>query len=453
MQALFSIFMALVTLGILVTIHEFGHYWVARRCGVHVLRFAVGFGRPLLAHTGRNGTEFTLCAIPLGGYVKMLDERDAESGITDENRAQSFNAQPVRNKLAIVAAGPAANFALAILVLFALFLRGETGLAPIIESVEVGSIAAEAGLKVGQEIVAVDSEPTRTVQNVRFALLQRLGDTGTIEIAIGSPLSDVQQSYPLAINRWLGDAEAPDPALALGLTLGVLPLAPVVGSLVAGDAAQEAGFEVGDRIVSANGDVIETWMQWVKTVRARPGESIDVGILRDNQLMKLEVVPLSRTSGGNEAVGAVGMGVVIPEIPEERIRRQGHNPIQAFAAAVERTYSLTIFTFESMWKMVQGLISTKNLSGPISIAQVAASTAESGFTTWLSFLALLSISLGAINLLPIPVLDGGHIVFHALEGIFGRPVPEQIQMMSYQLGLAAVFTLMMFAIYNDVARL
>jgi len=226
----------------------------------------------------------------------------------------------------------------------------------------------------------------------------------------------------------------------------------VVGSLVAGDAAQEAGFEVGDRIVSANGDVIETWMQWVKTVRARPGESIDVGILRDNQLMKLEVVPLSRTSG-NEAVGAVGMGVVIPEIPEERIRRQGHNPIQAFAAAVERTYSLTIFTFESMWKMVQGLISTKNLSGPISIAQVAASTAESGFSTWLSFLALLSISLGAINLLPIPVLDGGHIVFHALEGIFGRPVPEQIQMMSYQLGLAAVFTLMMFAIYNDVARL
>ena len=453
MQALFSIFMALVTLGILVTIHEFGHYWVARRCGVHVLRFAVGFGRPLLAHTGRNGTEFTLCAIPLGGYVKMLDERDAESGITDENRAQSFNAQPVRNKLAIVAAGPAANFALAILVLFALFLRGETGLAPIIESVEVGSVAAEAGLKVGQEIVAVDSEPTRTVSNVRFALLQRLGDTGTIEIAIGSPLSDVQQSYPLPINRWLGDAEAPDPTLALGLTLGVLPLAPVVGSLVAGDAAQEAGFEVGDRIVSANGDVIETWMQWVKTVRARPGESIDVGILRDNQLMKLEVVPLSRTSGGNEAVGAVGMGVVIPEIPEERIRRQGHNPIQAFAAAVERTYSLTIFTFESMWKMVQGLISTKNLSGPISIAQVAASTAESGFSTWLSFLALLSISLGAINLLPIPVLDGGHIVFHALEGIFGRPVPEQIQMMSYQLGLAAVFTLMMFAIYNDVARL
>ncbi len=452
MQALFSIFMALVTLGILVTIHEFGHYWVARRCGVHVLRFAVGFGRPLLAHRARNGTEFTLCAIPLGGYVKMLDERDAESGITDENRAESFNAQPVRNKLAIVAAGPAANCALAVLVRFALFLRGETGLAPIIESVEVGSIAADAGLQVGQEIVAVDSEPTRTVSNVRFALLQRLGDTGTIEIAIGSPLSDIQQSYPLPITRWLGDAEAPDPTLALGLTLGVLPLAPVVGSLVAGDAAEEAGFDVGDRIVSANGEVVETWMQWVKTVRARPGESIDVGILRDNQLMKLDVVPVSRTSG-NEAMGAVGMGVVVPEIPEERIRRQGHNPVQALVAAVERTYSLTIFTFESMWKMVQGLISTKNLSGPISIAQVAASTAESGFATWLSFLALLSISLGAINLLPIPVLDGGHIVFHALEGIFGRPVPEQIQMMSYQLGLAAVFTLMMFAIYNDVARL
>lgn len=449
MQVLFSIFMALVTLGILVTIHEYGHYWVARRCGVRVLRFAVGFGRPLATRVDKHGTEFALCAIPLGGYVKMLDERDESQDVSDVNRHESFNAQPVRNKLAIVSAGPAANFLLAIVVLFGLFLRGETGIAPIIEVVEPGSVAFDAGLGQGQEIVAVDGEPTQTVADVRFALLKRLGDTGTIEVAVGSGLSDLRQSYSLPIDRWLGGAEAPDPTRALGLTLGIPPLTPTIGSLVSNGPAMRAGFIVGDDIIEADGREISTWFQWVDLVRARPGEPLDVTVERNGMPVKLTVVP---DRSGAE-VGSVGMGVVIPEIPADRIRRQGRNPLEAMMAAVERTYALTVFTFESMWKMIQGLISTKNLSGPIAIAQVAASTAESGFTTWLSFLALLSISLGAINLLPIPVLDGGHIVFHSLEGLLGRPVPEQIQMMSYQVGLLAVFTLMVFAIYNDVARL
>ncbi|MGB0222714.1 MAG: RIP metalloprotease RseP [Luminiphilus sp.] len=452
MQVLFSVVMALVTLGILVTIHEYGHYWVARRCGVRVLRFAVGFGRPLAMRVDRHGTEFALCAIPLGGYVKMLDERDEAQDVTLENRHESFNAQPVRNKLAIVSAGPVANFLLAILVLFGLFLRGETGVAPVVEAVEPGSVAHGVGLMRGQEIVAVDGMSTQTVSNVRFALLKRLGDTGTIDIAVGSALSDLQQTYALPIDRWLGGAEAPDPVRALGLTLGIPPLQPTVGSLVEDAPATRAGFEVGDTIVEAGGQAISTWSQWVDLVRAAPGQSVAVRVERNGQPVNLTVVPRSSGTSGAE-VGSVGMGVVIPDIPEDRIRRQGRGPVEALAAAIERTFSLTVFTFESMWKMVQGLISTKNLSGPIAIAQVAASTAESGFTTWLSFLALLSISLGAINLLPIPVLDGGHIVFHSLEGLLGRPVPEQIQMMSYQVGLLAVFTLMMFAIYNDVARL
>ena len=452
MQVLFSIVMALVTLGILVTIHEYGHYWVARRCGVRVLRFAVGFGRPLAMRVDRHGTEFALCAIPLGGYVKMLDERDEGQDVTVENRHESFNAQPVRNKLAIVSAGPAANFLLAILVLFGLFLRGETGIAPVVEAVEPGSVAHDVGLMQGQEIVAVDGASTPTIANVRFALLKRLGDTGTIDISVGSALSNLQQTYALPIDRWLGGAEAPDPTRALGLTLGIPPLQPSIGSLVEDGPATRAGFKVGDTIIEADGQTISTWSQWVDLVRAAPGQSLVVRVERDGQSLDLTVVPRSTGTSGAE-VGSVGMGVVIPDIPEDRIRRQGRNPVEALSAAIERTFSLTVFTFESMWKMIQGLISTKNLSGPIAIAQVAASTAESGFTTWLSFLALLSISLGAINLLPIPVLDGGHIVFHSLEGLFGRPVPEQIQMMSYQLGLLAVFTLMVFAIYNDVARL
>ena len=452
MQVLFSIVMALVTLGILVTIHEYGHYWVARRCGVRVLRFAVGFGRPLAMRVDRHGTEFALCAIPLGGYVKMLDERDGGQDVTAQNRHESFSAQPVRNKLAIVSAGPVANFLLAILVLFGLFLRGETGIAPVIEAVEPGSVAHYVGLMQGQEIVAVDGTSTQTISNVRFALLKRLGDTGTVDISVGSALIDLQQTYTLPIDRWLGGAEAPDPTRALGLTLGIPPLQPSVGSLVEGGPATRAGFEIGDTIIEADDQAISTWSQWVDLVRASPGRSLAVRVERNGQTIELTVVP--RSNGTSDAeVGSVGMGVVIPEIPEDRIRRQGRNPVEALSAAVERTFALTVFTFESMWKMIQGLISTKNLSGPIAIAQVAASTAESGFTTWLSFLALLSISLGAINLLPIPVLDGGHIVFHSLEGLLGRPVPEQIQIMSYQVGLLAVFTLMVFAIYNDVARL
>ena len=448
MQILFSIVMALVTLGVLVTIHEYGHYWVARRCGVRVLRFAIGFGRPIARWTGKDGTEFALCAIPLGGYVKMLDERDNEVVVTNANRFESFNAQPVRNKLAIVAAGPAANFLLAILVLFGLFLRGETGLAPVVEAVAEGSVAEQSGLAIGQEIIAVDGESTKTVSAVRFELLKRLGDSGRIELTVGNALSDINQRYSLLITNWLGNEEAPDPVGALGLTLGILPVKPEVGSLSDDGAATRAGFQVGDVIIEADGERIDQWAQWVDFVRARPDERFDVLVNRSGGQVVLSVMPENRDS-----IGTVGMGVAVPEIPESRIRRQSRGPVEALAAAIERTYSLTVFTFESMWKMVQGLISTKNLSGPISIAQIAASTAESGFTTWLSFLALLSISLGAINLLPIPVLDGGHIVFHALEGILGRPVPEQVQVVSFQVGLVAVFTLMMFAIYNDVARL
>jgi len=448
MQILFSIIMALVTLGVLVTIHEFGHYWVARRCGVRVLRFAIGFGRPLYSWQGRDGTEFALCAIPLGGYVKMLDERDGEAFVTEANRFESFNAQPVRNKLAIVAAGPAANFLLAIMVLFGLFVRGETGLAPVIEAVAVNSVAEESGLVVGQEVIAVDGQATSTVSGVRFALLKRLGDSGHIDLTVGNALSDVGQRYSIPIVSWLGEAEAPDPAAALGLSLGFPPIRPEVGSLSEGGAAARADFRVGDVIIEAAGMPMAQWTDWVEFVRARPNQRFDVLIDRAGNQVTLSVMPQNRN-----AVGTVGMGVALPEIPDSRIRRQSRGPIEALGAAVNRTYELTVFTFESMWKMVQGLISTKNLSGPIAIAQIAASTAESGFTTWLSFLALLSISLGALNLLPIPVLDGGHIVFHVVEGLMGRPVPEQIQIMSFQVGLAAVFTLMMFAIYNDVARL
>jgi len=356
MQILFSIIMALVTLGVLVTIHEFGHYWVARRCGVRVLRFAIGFGRTLYSWQGRDGTEFALCAIPLGGYVKMLDERDGEAFVTEANRFESFNAQPVRNKLAIVAAGPAANFLLAIMVLFGLFVRGETGLAPVIEAVAVNSVAEESGLVVGQEVIAVDGQATSTVSGVRFALLKRLGDSGHIDLTVGNALSDVGQRYSIPIVSWLGEAEAPDPAAALGLSLGFPPIRPEVGSLSEGGAAARADFRVGDVIIEAAGMPMAQWTDWVEFVRARPNQRFDVLIDRAGNQVTLSVMPQNRN-----AVGTVGMGVALPEIPDSRIRRQSRGPIEALGAAVNRTYELTVFTFESMWKMVQGLISTKKL--------------------------------------------------------------------------------------------
>ena len=450
MNTLFTVAMALVTLGILVTIHEFGHYWVARRCGVRVLRFAVGFGQPLLTWRDRHDTEFSLCAIPLGGYVKMLDERDGDQSASSVDDA--FNQKPVRHKLAIVAAGPAANFLLAIVVLFFLFLRGQSDLVPIVEAVQPNSVAASAGLEVGQEVVAVDGADTKTLSAVRFALLKRLGDTGTIDLSVVRGLSERASVVSIPINQWLSDIEEPDPITALGIAFSVLPETPQVGSVTADSPASLAGFEPSDLIIRADDVDIVRWMDFVDYVRARPGVPISVLVERGADTKRLSVTPETSLRNG-ETVGSVGMAVFLPEIPENRIRYTSRGPVEALGAAIERTWSLTLFTFESMWKMLQGLISTKNLSGPISIAQVAAQTAESGFITWLSFLALLSISLGAINLLPIPILDGGHIVFHAFEGIFGRPVPESIQIMSYQIGLMAVFSLMVFAIYNDVARL
>lgn len=449
MEVLQTILVALGTLGLLVTIHEYGHYWVAKRCGIKVLRFSVGFGTPLFKRVGRDGTEFTLAAIPLGGYVKMLDEREGEVAPDEVDRA--FNRQPVWSRIAVVAAGPLANFLLAIGVFWLLFLQGERGLVPVIGEVLPDTPADLAGLEVGQEIVTLDGRATPTVSALNFRLLDRLGDSGSLLIGVRYPGSDVVYESEAPVDRWLAAEEQPDLLQGLGIRIDSPPVVPLIEALVDGGPAAVAGFQPGDLIISADGVPMPEWIDWVEYVRARPEQPLSVVVDRGGLRLTLQVTP-ERQQREGDSIGSVGMQVEIPEIPEDRVRRFERGPVAALAAALNRTGELVGFTFTSMGKMLQGLISPKNLSGPITIAQVAASSAESGLSAWLGFLALLSISLGALNLLPIPVLDGGHLMFYFAEALTGRPVPERIQLFGYQVGMVLVLSIMGFALYNDILR-
>jgi regulator of sigma E protease len=449
LETLQTVLIALATFAIVVTVHEYGHFLVARLNGVKVLRFSIGFGRSLVTWRGRAGTEYVIAALPLGGYVRMADEREGD--VDEADLPLAFNRQPVWSRMAIAAAGPLANFLLAVVVLWALFLRGEAGLVPLIGAVEPESLADMAGLESGHEIVSIDGRVTPTVSAVNFALLERLGDSGQISVAIRRPGSDVSRESSVAIFQWLKDQEEPNLLETFGVSIQLPLVIPRVGGLSEDGAAIEAGFQVNDLIISADGQDMTLWMDWVQHVRARPDMPTSVTVERAGVRQNLVVTPAPIEATG-EIVGAVGMSVALPEIPEAQQRRFERGPLEALWAALERTGDLVGFTFTSISRMLQGLISPANLSGPLTIAQVAASTAEAGWVAWFGFVALLSVSLGALNLLPIPVLDGGHLVFYVIEALIGRPLPERIQLVGYQMGLVMVLSIMVFALYNDISK-
>jgi regulator of sigma E protease len=451
MELLYTIFLTLATIAVLVAVHEYGHFWVARRCGVKVLRFSIGFGKSLYSWRDRLGTEYIVAAIPLGGYVKMLDEREGE--VPAEELHLAFNRKPVLQRIAVVIAGPLANLALAVVAYWFLFLSGETGYAPVIGEVEAGSIADVAGLEAGQEIVAVDGGKTPTWQALSFRLLDRIGDTGTIKFAVQYPGSDMVYESEGTLHTWLSDQEQPDLFGGLGITMFTPEVPPVVDEVVEGSPAEAVGLRSGDQVLRADGEEMRLWMQWVEYVRARPGEPIELEFLRDGELLQATIVPEALTDENGEVFGRVGVSVAFPEMPPELVRQFHRGPLEALGASFTRTGELVVFTLNSIKKMVMGLISPKNLSGPITIAKVATASAKSGLESYISFLALLSVSLGVLNLLPIPVLDGGHLLFYTLELLAGRPVPEKIQALGYQLGLFIVLGIMMLALYNDFARL
>lgn len=445
-----TVFMLAITLGIVVTVHEFGHFWVARRCGVKVLRFSVGFGRALWSRQGKDGVEYVIGALPLGGYVKMLDEREAP--VDAELKAQAFNNKAPAPRIAIAAAGPIFNFILAIMLYFMLFWVGERGLAPVVGDVQPGSIAEMAGLESGQEIVAIDGQTTPTWQAVNFRLLERLGDSGTIEFSVIYPPSQQVYSSSAILDRWLSGAEDVNLIAALGLEPYRPTIPAIVGGLADDGAAARAGLQVGDELISIDGSKIPDWMALVEAIRQSAGQERRLGVLREGLPLTL-VVDVEAAVVDGDTIGRLGIYPAPVEFPPNMIRAIERGPFESLYAAVERTSSLVIFTLDSMKKMLEGLISPKNLSGPITIAKVATATAETGWASYIEFIALLSVSLGVLNLLPIPVLDGGHILYYTVEWIAGRPVPERIQMMGYQIGLFLVTCLMVFALYNDVARL
>ncbi|QXI29691.1 sigma E protease regulator RseP [Pseudomonas vanderleydeniana] len=450
MSALYMIVGTLVALGVLVTFHEFGHFWVARRCGVKVLRFSVGFGTPLLRWHDRRGTEFVVAAIPLGGYVKMLDEREAP--VAPHELDQAFNRKSVRQRIAIVAAGPIANFLLAITFFWVLAMLGSQQVRPVIGAVESGSIAEKAGLAAGQEIVSIDGEPTSGWSAVNLQLVRRLGESGTLRLQVREAGSSVDSPRELALDRWLQGADEPDPIKSLGIRPWRPALPPLLAELDPKGPAQAAGLKTGDRLLSLNGDAVSDWQQVVDWVRVRPDTKIVLHVERDGAQIDVPVTLASRGEG-KAATGYLGAGVKAADWPPQMLREVSYGPVAAIGEGARRTWTMSVLTLDSLKKMLFGELSVKNLSGPITIAKVAGASAQSGVADFLNFLAYLSISLGVLNLLPIPVLDGGHLLFYLIEWARGRPLSERVQGWGVQIGISLVVGVMLLALVNDLGRL
>ncbi|MGX9569342.1 RIP metalloprotease RseP [Pseudomonas viciae] len=450
MSALYMIVGTLVALGVLVTFHEFGHFWVARRCGVKVLRFSVGFGMPLLRWHDKKGTEFVVAAIPLGGYVKMLDEREGE--VPADQLDQSFNRKTVRQRIAIVAAGPIANFLLAMVFFWALAMLGSEQVRPVIGAVEAGSVAARAGLGAGEEIVAIDGEPTSGWAAVNLQLVRRLGESGSLQLMVREQGSTTDSPRELMLDNWLKGADEPDPIRSLGIRPWRPALPPILAELDPKGPAQAAGLKTGDRLLALDGQPVSDWQQVVDSVRVRPDAKIVLRVERDGAPIDVPVALAAR--GERKApTGYLGAGVKAVDWPPEMIREVSFGPVAAIGEGARRTWTMSVLTLDSLKKMLFGELSVKNLSGPITIAKVAGASAQSGVADFLNFLAYLSISLGVLNLLPIPVLDGGHLLFYLIEWARGRPLSDRVQGWGIQIGISLVVGVMLLALVNDLGRL
>jgi regulator of sigma E protease len=440
-----------VALGVLIVVHEYGHYLVARLCGVKVLRFSIGFGRPLWSvRRGRDRTEWVIAALPLGGYVKMLDEHEGPVAPAEAHR--SFNRQSVWRRIAIVVAGPAANFLLAITLYWMLFVGGVQEARPILAAPNPGSVAEASGLQRGETILRINNESVSSWQQVRWRLLQLGVEKQSVQIEV----IDEKRRLTLRsldLSHFEVDGLEGDPLARLGLRLYRPDVAPIIGKVVPASVAEAAGLRAGDRIISIDGNEIRMWEELVAAVRARPGDRLQLLVSRGAARIEVSLQPEVVQQGG-ERFGRIGaVPWVDPEAMKEFITVVHYDPATAIAMAVARTWEMSAFSLKMLGKMVLGEISWRNLSGPVTIADYAGQTAQIGLGAYAAFLALISISLGVLNLLPIPLLDGGHLLYYLAEILKGSPVSERTMELGQRLGLTVLLFLMAFALYNDFNRL
>ncbi len=439
----------IVALGLLVAVHEFGHFWVARRCGVKVERFSIGFGKAIWRRLGKDGTEYVLALIPLGGYVKMLDGRVDE--LKPEEEAQAFNHKSVWARMAIVAAGPMANFVFALFAFWLMFMIGVPSVKPVVGEVRPASIVAEAGILPGMEIVGVGGEETGDWESVTYALISHLGDD-SVQLKLKAANTSYAVDKTLQLAGWKFD---PDKESPIG-SLGIVPLGgkvlPVVEAVVPSSASEKAGLQIGDRIKGVDGEAITEWAQFVERVQQSPAQPLQVTVERGGSEMTLTLTPDGKKVKG-QLVGFVGLSPQLVPLPDEYRTLLQYGPLQALWHGVQKTWSLITLTFDMIGKLIGGIVSLDNLSGPISIAKGAGSSADYGLVYFLGFLALISVNLGIINLFPLPVLDGGHLVYFLIEAVTGKPVSEKIQEVGFRIGAAILMLLMGIALFNDFARL
>jgi regulator of sigma E protease len=447
---LFTIISFIVALAILISVHEFGHFWVARKLGVKVLRFSIGFGRPLWKREGKvDGTEYVVAAIPLGGYVKMLDEREAP--VAPEEQERAFNRQSLPVRSAIVVAGPLFNFIFAIFAFWLIFVVGDTGLKPLVGEVASDSLAEQAGFQVGDRVLAVDGEPTASWENVVYTLLAKSLDQQNLPISVRSE-TGIEELRWLETSQLQKLAEDGQVLKNIGLTPSLPVLPPVIGEVISGEPAQKAGLRYGDKIVSVDGVPVESWTQWVEYVRARPGEALSLIVEREGQSLDISLTT-AVIEDGEKPYGRIGAGVVRPEgLMQDYRSTVRFGPLEAFSQSLEKTWDLSVLMLRMLGKMLVGEVSVKNLSGPISIADSAGKSASYGWAYFLKFLAVVSISLAVLNLLPIPVLDGGHLFFFMIEAVKGSPLSERVMEQGQKIGLLILLGIMSLAFYVDLNR-
>jgi len=450
LSILLSITAFLIAIGLLVTVHEFGHFWVARRCGVKVIRFSIGFGKALWTLRDKYGTEYVIAAFPVGGFVKMLDER--EEFVPPAQLPFAFNRQSLWARIAIVMAGPLFNFLFAILAYWAMYVIGIVTVAPILGPVPVDSIAAEAGLQRGHEILRVDGKATPSWRAVSLALLPHVGNDEGVTVTSKNRDTQAVTSHTFSLKTWVFQQKEPDILSSLGLTPYQAEIPAVIGTVMPDSPAQQAEILPDDKILSIDGQPTKDWHSLLTYIKVNPGKVVPLVVQRGATKRQLLLEIGQKTDPQGAVIGYLGVRSKSYTWPKELLRIERYSVWTAWRPALKQTLAITGLTFQVITKLLVGKLSVQAISGPVGIAKIAGDTLQIGISYFLGFLAFISISLGVINLLPIPMLDGGHLLFYAIEAVTRKPVSDRIQNVGLRIGIAMIIVMMSIAMVNDVMR-